>query len=363
MFNKLKYCDKILLFSGIFLSIIGIVLQLSTASGEFNGIFFHHIIFLSIAWLIIIAVTIIDMKFILKHVFWYFILTITLLVTVKVLGNPKMGANRWLDLGFFNIQPSEITKISLILILAKYFENKNIFKNTYNLIIPLILFGIPEVLILMQPNLGTAIILSIIFISILYIAGLGNKIIISLLCVTVVSMPIIWNFLYDYQKKRVLTFLNPESDPLNSGYNILQSKIAIGSGGIFGKGFLSGTQTQLRFLPEKHTDFIFTVLAEEWGLIGSMFLYITYAILIIKGISIASNATSNSERYIAIGVTTLFFAHCFINTGMVVGLLPVVGVPLPFISYGGTIMLTSALSLGLLLNISIINNKYNKITY
>ncbi|MBN2644070.1 MAG: rod shape-determining protein RodA [Desulfuromonadaceae bacterium] len=278
-----------------------------------------------------------------------------LLASVLLFGRTSMGATRWINLGFFNLQPSEIMKPVLILMLANYFsehETPGGF-SLRQLMAPGLLLGLPVVLVLKQPDLGTALLLLFIGGTMALFAGIRKAALATLALLGGATAILGWFYLlYDYQKQRIYTFLNPEQDPLGSGYHIIQSKIAVGSGGFWGKGFMQGTQSQLSFLPERHTDFAFSVFAEEWGLVGCLILLTLYLLIIVRGILIAHKADSPFGMYLAIGVTAMLFWHILVNLGMVIGLLPVVGVPLPLFSYGGTCMVTTMVGIGLLFNIS-----------
>jgi rod shape determining protein RodA len=301
-----------------------------------------------------ILIAIINIRFWLQTAYFYYAIALVLLIAVAIMGHNAMGATRWFRIGGIAIQPSEIMKICLVFALAKYFysiDADEIGQIRYT-IIPILMILIPVLLVFNQPDLGTAIILLLVGISILFLAGVRMwKFILAGVSV-LVAVPFLWIFiLYDYQKERILNFLNPDNDPLGTGYNIIQSKIAIGSGGIFGKGYLEGTQGQLEFLPEKQTDFIFTMLAEELGMFGSLFTIFAYALMIYMGTKIAIRAKHQYGRLLALGIINMLFIHVFVNIGMVMGSLPVVGAPLPLISYGGTIMATMLIGFGLLLNI------------
>jgi rod shape determining protein RodA len=287
--------------------------------------------------------------------YWFYGLLILLLIAVLVFGRRSMGATRWLNLGFFNIQPSELMKIVIIVTFARFFNN---FQGVGGLtvkdiLIPLSLLALPAALIMKQPDLGTATLIILIALSMIMYVGLRWTTMVTFVCVTIPMAWIGWMFLFrPYQKNRVLDFLNPERSRLGSGYHIIQSKIAVGSGGFTGKGFVKGTQSQLRFLPEQHTDFAFSVFAEEWGFIGCLLLIAIYFMLVLWGLNIASRCNDRFGGLLAVGVTGMLFWHIVINMGMVIGLFPVVGVPLPFFSYGGTSMITSMVGIGLLQNIS-----------
>ena len=287
--------------------------------------------------------------------YWFYGFLIILLVAVLVIGRRSMGATRWLHLGFFNVQPSELMKIVIIITFARFFNN---FQSTGQLtlrdmLLPLGILVMPVALIVKQPDLGTAIIVILIALSMTFYIGLRWTTIAGFICVTIPMAWIGWaHFLRPYQKNRILDFLDPERSRLGSGYHIIQSKIAVGSGGIAGKGFVKGTQSQLRFLPEQHTDFAFSVFAEEWGFIGCLALLILYLSLVLWALNIARRCNDRFGSLLAVGVTAMLFWHIVINMGMVIGMFPVVGVPLPFFSYGGTSMITSMVGIGLLLNIS-----------
>lgn len=281
--------------------------------------------------------------------------TLGLLVMVALVGVMGLGAQRWVGVGMFNLQPSELMKIGIIMALARYFHNANIGKGNHLilLIVPIILTLLPVGLILKQPNLGTATIVSFIAFSMCFMAGIRWYFFAGAISAVAAAVPVAYHFLHDYQKQRVKTFLDPDSDPLGAGYNIIQSKIAIGSGGFFGKGLLNGSQGQLDFLPEKQTDFIFTMLAEELGFIGALILVGLYIALIGFALLLAVKTRNSYGRLIAAGVAALLFVHIFINMAMVMGMIPVVGVPLPFLSYGGSFLLAVMMACGLLQHVYI----------
>jgi rod shape determining protein RodA len=312
-------------------------------------------------WLCIGAVSIFIVCSIDYHIFedisyWFYGVLVILLLLVPIIGRTSMGATRWIYLGFFNIQPSEPMKIVIIMTLARYFTRNYSFAglDLKGLTVPLLIVGLPVILIMKQPDLGTAIMVCLVAGSIVMAAGVRWTAVASLF---IAAMPVCyfaWHYLLrNYQKNRVLNFLNPERDPLKSGYHLIQSKIAVGSGGLTGKGYLKGTQSQLRFLPEQHTDFAFSVFAEEWGFWSCLVMLFCYLLLILWGLHVASRCNDRFGILMAIGVTAMLFWHIVINVGMVIGLFPVVGVPLPFFSYGGTSMITSMVGAGILLNISL----------
>jgi len=282
---------------------------------------------------------------------WLFALGTLLLLVVLAIGVIGKGAQRWLNLWIFQFQPSEIMKLAVPMTVAWYFHDKSLPPTIKQLLVAGIIIFIPALLIAKQPDLGTAIMLIAGGFGVLFLAGIRARILIVLFVLAAVSAPVLWHFMHDYQRARVLTFLNPERDPLGAGYHIIQSKIAIGSGGVFGKGWLNGTQSHLQFLPEHTTDFIFAVGGEEFGLMGAIILLVLYLIVIGRGLYISSQAQDTFSRLLAGGLTLTFFMAVFVNIGMVTGILPVVGIPLPLISYGGTSMVTLIASFGILMSI------------
>ncbi len=282
---------------------------------------------------------------------WLAGIGIILLIAVAVVGDIGKGAQRWLDLGFFRFQPSEIMKLALPMLVAWYLADRQLPPSLKHLAASALLIAIPTALIVKQPDLGTSILIASSGIFVIFLAGISWRLIAFLGTVCAASLPLVWLNMHDYQKTRVLTFLNPESDPLNSGYHIIQSKIAIGSGGVYGKGFLHGSQSHLEFLPESSTDFIFAAFAEELGLIGALLLLALYFFIVIRGLVIATQAQDTYTRLLAGSLTLTFFVYVFVNIGMVSGLLPVVGLPLPLMSYGGTSMVTVMAAFGVLMSI------------
>lgn len=302
---------------------------------------------------VVALVAVVDVRLIMRFSYLFYFVVLLMLVAVDILGFVGKGAQRWIDLGFISLQPSELMKPAIILALARYFQGvtQDEIGNPLILLVPLGLILAPAALVILQPDLGTAMLIMMSASIMLFMAGVRMW---KFAIVGVAAIPgaiIAWSFLHDYQRNRVLTFLNPESDPLGTGYHILQSKIAFGSGGLFGKGFMGGTQAHLNFLPERQTDFIATMLAEELGMIGLLALLTLFMIFIAYGYAIALRCRHQFGRLVAVGLTASFFLYVFINVGMVMGLLPVVGVPLPFVSYGGTSLLTLMFSVGLLMNI------------
>lgn len=282
---------------------------------------------------------------------WLYLAGLALLVAVLAFGDIGKGAQRWLDLGFMRFQPSEMVKLATPMMVAWYFAERSLPPRWYQVIIGLLLVIVPAALIAKQPDLGTSLLVAAAGFLVLFLAGLSWKLILLFAGLVGAAAPIAWSMMHDYQRQRVLTFLNPENDPLGTGYHIIQSKIAVGSGGIFGKGWLNGTQSQLEFLPERHTDFIFAVIGEELGLAGAVLLLCLYAILLMRGLYIATQAQDTFSRLLAGSLTLVFFVYLLVNIGMVTGILPVVGVPLPLISYGGTSLVTLMAGFGILMSI------------
>ncbi len=310
---------------------------------------------MGIGFVIMIALTFIDYRILERIVYPIYVIIIILLLLVLAVGSIEHGAQRWLNLGFFKLQPSELMKISIILTLAKYFheERKLYGYGLKDLFIPLILLGLPMILIVVEPDLGTGLIVGILGFSMFLFVKIKLRSLLIVALLAVISLPLAWQFvLKDYQKERVLTFLNPEKDPRGKGFHALQSRIAVGSGQFWGKGYRKGTQTQLNFLPEQRTDFIFSVFSEEHGFKGGLVLLGLYLWMVSLGLRASRRAKDKFGALLAFGITAFFFWAVFINIGMVIGLLPIVGVPLPFMSYGGSSLLTSMICMGLLINIS-----------
>ncbi|MBF0096849.1 MAG: rod shape-determining protein RodA [Magnetococcales bacterium] len=288
--------------------------------------------------------------------------SLVLLIAVFLFGSISMGARRWLDIGFMRLQPSELMKVTMVLAVARYYHDRTVVAGfgLRDLAIPLLLIICPVVLILKQPDLGTAMIIATVGMVVIVIAGLSWKMITVSFALLAAALPVAWNAMHDYQRLRVYTLFFPEKDPLGSGYHIIQSKIAVGSGGFLGKGFLNGSQSHLDFLPERHTDFIFSVLAEEWGFVGCVVLLILYLLITARGLLIAATAQHRFGLLTAVGFIALFSFQVIINIGMVIGLLPVVGIPLPLISYGGSSMITLLFSMGLIAHVAIYSKQYRK---
>ncbi len=278
-------------------------------------------------------------------------LGVALLLATAAFGLVRKGARRWLDLGVV-VQPSEVMKIAMPLMLAWYFQKREGLIRLRDYAIAGMMLALPVGLIMKQPDLGTAMLVLSTGFFVIFFAGLSWRVLLSGAVAAAAAAPVLWHFMHDYQRQRILMLLNPQSDPLGTGFNIIQSMIAIGSGGVWGQGYLRGTQAHLNFLPESHTDFVFAVLAEEWGLVGNVTLVLAYLFFIGRGLYIASQAPTLFSRLLAASITMIFFTYAFVNMGMVSGILPVVGVPLPFVSYGGTALATLMLGTGILLSIA-----------
>jgi rod shape determining protein RodA len=334
---------------------IGFAMLYSAANGELHPWASRQMIRFGIVVVVVIAVAIIDMRFWFRAAYWIYAAALALVVAVDLRGIIGMGAQRWIDLGFVQLQPSEIMKIALILALARYFHclPPDSIGRIRSLLVPALMIAVPVLLVLEQPDLGTAAMLLAAGGALLFLAGVPVWMFAAGAAGAVAAGPIAWSMLHDYQKNRLYTFLDPDRDPLGAGYHILQSKIALGSGGLFGKGFLQGTQSHLSFLPEKQTDFIFTMIAEEFGLSGGLALLALYLVVLVYAFVIALRSRSRFGRLLGLGIATNFFLYAFINTAMVTGLIPVVGVPLPLVSYGGTAMIAVLLGFGMLMNIGI----------
>jgi len=361
VFTKLLYVNYILLFLLICIFCIGFTLLYSAGGGSMEPWASKQLIRFIISLGIYFIVSIINIRYWLGLSYYIYFLSLVLLILVNFYGNTGMGSQRWLNLGLFNLQPSELIKFSLVLVLARYFHAEkelSFFNNLKNFIYPIFLIMIPAYLIFIQPDLGSSLILIIASLTILFIIGLSIWFFIGSALLVIIFAPFAWIFLlYDYQKNRILTFLDPLRDPLGSGYHIIQSKIALGSGGLFGKGFMNGSQSHLNFIPEMQTDFIFTLLAEEFGMLGTIVLLSLFIILIFYSLIIGLICKSRFACFLAIGVSVNIFYYVFINTSMVTGLIPVVGVPLPLVSYGGTSMMCVMFGMGLVSNAYINKNK------
>jgi len=332
---------------------VGFGMLYSAANGHWDPWASKQMIRYAVAVAIMLVVAVVDLRFWYRAAYWIYALAFGLLLAVEVRGFIGMGAQRWIDLGVIQLQPSELMKVAVVLALARYFHRVSIEDIGRPLVLVAPIFGVllPAALVLKQPDLGTALMLVLGGGILFFLAGVRIWKFAVVIAAGLGAIPIVWRFLRPYQKARIYTFLDPESDPLGAGYHSLQSKIAIGSGGTVGKGFLEGTQSHLNFLPEKQTDFIFTMLAEEWGLVGGLALLALYTLILAYGYAIAFRSRSHFGRMLALGIVVNLFLYVFINTAMVMGLIPVVGVPLPLVSYGGTAMLTVMFGFGLLISV------------
>lgn len=337
------------------LAMAGVMMLYSAANGRWDGWAVNHALRFALGFAVMFAASMVDIKLFLRYAYPFYFATLALLIVVEVAGYTGKGATRWIDLKFIKLQPSELMKIALVMALAKYFHTSTLqsIETVRGIVPPLMMALVPAALIMAQPDLGTAMMLLFTTGVILFAVGVQVWKFVALGGMAAVLMPIGWHFLHDYQKLRVLTFLDPERDPLGSGYHIMQSKIALGSGGVFGKGFLKGTQSHLNFLPEKHTDFIFTMLSEEFGLIGGVVIILVNMLILAYSYAFAMRTTSYFGKLLIIGLATNYFLYVFINIAMVLGLLPVVGVPLPLISYGGTVILSVCASFGVIMAVYI----------
>lgn len=334
---------------------IGFAMLYSAAHGSYDPWMDRQMARFGIGFVMMLAIAMVDLRRLMKIAYPLYAIAFVLLIYVDVAGEIGMGAQRWIDLKVIQLQPSEIMKIALVLALARYFHGftfEDMGRPTV-LIIPTLMALLPTGLVLKQPDLGTALMLTMVGGAIFFAAGVRWWKFVVVLAIAVAGAYFAWNsdLLHDYQKKRVLTFLDPGQDALGAGYHITQSKIALGSGGVFGKGFLQGSQSHLDFLPERQTDFIFTMFAEEFGMVGGVVLVSLYSLLVLYGIVIALRSRSHFGRLLAYGLSANLFLYFFINTAMVMGLIPVVGIPLPLISYGGTAMMTVMIGFGLIISV------------
>ncbi len=336
-------------------ALVGVAMLYSAANGNLDPWASRQAMRFGAGMVMMIVIALIDIRLVLRWAYGIYGVALAMLALVEVSGVSGLGAQRWIDLGLFQLQPSEVMKVALVLAMARYYHGLTLeeAQRWRALVTPLLLVLAPATLVLRQPDLGTAIMLILPSAALLFAAGVRLRTFAAVAAAGLSAIPIAWQFMRDYQKERIFTFLDPERDPLGAGYHILQSKIALGSGGMFGKGFLNGTQSHLSFLPERQTDFIFTMLAEEFGLVGGLTLLALYALILIYGFVIGLGAKSQFARLVAIGVTATFFIYVFINIAMVTGLIPVVGVPLPLVSYGGTAMMTIMVGVGLLMSVHV----------
>ena len=338
------------------IAIAGIAMLYSVAGAQFHPWALRQIAHFILGFIVLVAAAVIDIRVWMSLAYPAYGVALALLIAVDLVGHVGLGAQRWISIGPLDLQPSELMKIALVLALARYLHGKSVeeVSKPIPLAIGLAMIGIPAVFVVLQPNLGTTLIILADGCSLLFLAGLSWWWIAPTLGAAAAAVPLAWRFvLHDYQKARVETFLDPESDALGKGWNITQAKIAIGSGGVAGKGFTEGTQSRLNFLPEKQTDFIWTSICEEFGFVGALAVLVLFAVVIFYGVQTAMSARSQFGRLVAMGVTLNFFFYIMVNGLMVMGLIPVVGIPMPLLSYGGSAMLTVMLGFGLLLSVHI----------
>jgi rod shape determining protein RodA len=357
MFDRrlVKHFDWILLLLTALVVAVGLV-NLYSATSNLNNhrIFYRQAIWVGIGFGALLASLLFNYHKLEKYAYHLYGAGILLLLAVLILGETISGSTRWIIVGPVSFQPSELSKLILIVALARLLFRRQLHEplSFADTLLPLAFMAVPFILILKEPDLGTALLLVFITASMMVFIGIKTRVFLFLAGATLFFIPLVWNFLKEYQKERIIAFIYPENDPMGSGYHILQSKIAVGSGGFIGKGYMASTQSQLNFLPEHHTDFAFSVLAEEWGFIGASLVILLFLVILIRGLSVVRSSKNMFGSLVAVGVVSMFFWQTCINIGMVSGLLPVVGIPLPFISYGGSSVVSSMLALGLLMNIS-----------
>jgi rod shape determining protein RodA len=366
--KKLTLLPKRILFLIVTISAIGMLLMYDASVGSISATLKKQLLYFILFLPVMFLFALVDIKFLFNVSYYIYAVSLALLIVGSFFGYKAMGAVRWMDIGIFRFQPSELMKIGVVLAFARYFHSIGSDKTNKlrSLIIPIMLGAIPLVIILKQPDLGTAIVIGIISAVMFFLAGVNISKFFVAIASFAVSAPFVWSHLHDYQKKRILIFFDPERDPLGAGYNIIQSKIAIGSGGLFGKGRLESTQSKLDFLPEHQTDFIFPLFAEKFGFLGSMILLLLYFILMLEVCYVGTNCKSFFGKLTVFGLISIFTTHIFINLGMVMGLMPVVGIPLPLISYGGSALGTTMIAFGIIINIDLNNQTriaHNRLGY
>ena len=344
------HVDIPLLIGLLLLATVGLIV-LYSAGAQSTDVLLRQLFRLALGFTVLLVLAHISPHHFERWTPYLYSLGVALLLAVAITGEIGKGAQRWLDLGFIRFQPSELMKLAVPLMVAWYVADRPLPPTYKALSIALVILLVPTLLIAEQPDLGTALLVTSSGIFVLLLTGMPWVLILAAGSLAAAAAPVLWHFLHDYQRQRVITFLNPENDPLGTGYHIIQSKIAIGSGGLYGKGWLNGTQAHLDFLPERSTDFIFAVLGEEFGLIGILLVLAIYLFIIGRGLYIATQAQTSYMRLVAGSITLTFFVYVFVNIGMVTGLLPVVGVPLPLVSYGGTSLVTIMAAFGILMSI------------
>lgn len=343
-----------ILLTTFFLLFIGLLCVYSSSSSAGSGVFYRQLLWIGIGSFFLVVAFAVDYRNLMYSAWPLYAAVVLALILVFIVGREVSGAKRWIALGPLRMQPSELAKALVIIWMAYWAEKKKhiLIHGIRELFFPALIMSVPVVLILLQPDLGTAGIVSFIAAAMFLMLGIRRSTLMTLGGLFLAGLPFLWFSLKDYQRLRILTFMDPSRDPLGSGYHAIQSKIAVGSGGLIGKGFLQGTQTQLRFLPEHHTDFIFSVVAEEWGFLGSGLLLFLYMMLITKIITVGLKAKDRFGALLCFGIATYFTLHVFINISMAIGIFPVVGVPLPFVSYGGSFMVINLICIGIVLNVA-----------
>jgi len=348
--SNFLHLDKPLFIALLLLASLGLVILYSAGGQDINLVLKQGVrLLMGLGIMMLLAQ--IRPQYIAGWVPWLYLIGLVLLILVLLIGDTVKGSQRWINLGLFRFQPSEMAKLTVPMMVSWFLANKSLPPNFWRLLIAGALIIIPVLLIAKQPDLGTSLIIGFSGIFVLFLSGISWRLIASFVTLGASCLPVLWYVMHDYQRRRVLTLLNPEADPLGAGYHTIQSKIAIGSGGLYGKGWLNGTQSHLEFLPERSTDFIFAVYSEEFGLLGVILLMILYITILTRGMVIAAQAQDAFSRLLAGSLTLTFFVYIFVNMGMVSGILPVVGLPLPLISYGGTSLVTMMASFGLLMSI------------
>jgi rod shape determining protein RodA len=345
------HLDSFLLSTLLLLAAVGLVILYSAAGGDLSVVY-KQLIRLAAGFAVMISLAQIPPRTLYRFSPWLYGLGIALLLAVLLKGDVGKGAQRWLDLGVVRFQPSELVKIFTPMLVAWFLARHPLPPRPSAIALSALWVGLPTGLIAKQPDLGTALLVLSSGFSVLFFAGISWRFLVGAVAVAAAMLPVLWSFLRDYQKDRILMFLNPESDPLGRGYHTIQAKIAIGSGGLTGKGWLMGTQAHLEYLPEPHTDFIFAVLGEDFGLLGCLFLIVLYLVIIARGLYLALRCQDTFSRLLSAGLAFTFFVYVFINIGMVIGILPVVGVPLPLVSYGGTSVITLLAGFGIMMSLA-----------
>lgn len=357
IFQKIDWTLVILILC---LNVLGLINVYSATHGPLDknvaGLFMNQLVWLGIGWTMFLVLTILDYNFVNRAAYIVYFLNLMALLYVTFFGKVALGAQRWIDLGYFHYQPSETMKLAMVVVLARILSRYSVHGRGLGfreLFVPLVLLAMPFGLVVEQPDLGTAMMICSVSVSMIVFCKVKKSIIMGAMVALMITLPLAWKYgLHDYQRNRVLTFLSPNNDPRGTGYNSIQSRIAVGSGQFFGKGYRNGTQSQLEFLPERHTDFIFSVLSEEWGFVGSILTLGIFCGLFYTIVRVASGARDKYGALLCIGVLCYIFWHMFVNVGMVIGLLPIVGVPLPLVSYGGSGMLTTMTGMGLISSVA-----------